>query len=35
MIHDKYFTELEKQEALITRKNVPDEFYNGIYTKYK
>ncbi|MDD6101772.1 MAG: glycosidase [Clostridiales bacterium] len=35
MIHKKYFEELKKQEAIITRKNVETEFYNGIYTKYK
>ncbi len=35
MIHPKYYEELKKQEALITRKNEPDDFYNGIYTKYK
>lgn len=35
MIHSKYFEELKKQEELITRKNVPSDFYNGIYTKYK
>lgn len=32
----KYLEELEKQEALITRKNEVDRsFYNGIYEKYK
>lgn len=32
----KYLEELEKQEALITRKNEVDcSFYNGIYEKYK
>lgn len=35
MIHKKYYEELKKQEAIITRKNVETEFYNGIYTKYK
>ncbi len=35
MIHSKYFEELKKQEELITRKNEPSDFYNGIYTKYK
>lgn len=35
MIHEKYYTELEKQEALITRKNEVDTaFYNGIYDRY-
>lgn len=35
MIHPKYFDEFKKQEKIITRKNVPSDFYNGIYTKYK
>lgn len=35
MIHPKYYEELKKQEAIITRKNEPSDFYNGIYTKYK
>ena len=35
MIHPRYYEELRKQEALITRANEPDEFYNGIYVKYK
>lgn len=35
MIHPKYFEELKKQEEIITRKNEPSDFYNGIYTKYK
>jgi 4-O-beta-D-mannosyl-D-glucose phosphorylase len=35
MIHPRYYEELAKQEAIITRKNEPSEFYNGIYTKYK
>lgn len=35
MIHEKYFSELEKQEMLITRKNEVDtKFYNGIYDRY-
>lgn len=35
MIHKKYFEELKKQEAIITRKNEESDFYNGVYTKYK
>lgn len=36
MINKKYFELLEKQEALITRKNNIDEnFYNGIYDRYE
>lgn len=35
MIHDKYYTLKEKQEALLERKNeVNTEFYNGIYERY-
>ena len=36
MIHKKYFELLEKQEALLTRKNEKNtEFYNGVYERYK
>lgn len=35
MIHPKYYEELKKQEAIISRKNEPSDFYNGVYTKYK
>lgn len=36
MIHQKYYELLEKQEALLTRKNEKKhEFYNGVYAKYK
>ena len=35
MIHEKYYEELEKQEKLITRKNEPSDFYNGLYNRYK
>ncbi|MBQ4639709.1 MAG: glycosidase [Clostridia bacterium] len=34
MIHPRYETELKKQEALITRKNVVSDDYNGIYDRY-
>ncbi|MCR4597747.1 MAG: glycosidase [Acetatifactor sp.] len=35
-IHPKYFELKEKQEKLITRKNVVDEsFYNGIYERFQ
>lgn len=35
MLHERYYKELEKYEALITRKNKVDpDFYNGIYDKY-
>lgn len=35
MIHPKYYEELEKQEALISRKNKKSDFYNGIYDRYE
>ncbi len=36
MIHQKYYELLEKQEALLTRKNEKKhEFYNGVYARYK
>lgn len=36
MIHAKYYEEVEKQEALLNRKNRIDEkFYNGIFDRYE
>lgn len=36
MLHKKYYEELEKQEALINRKNEVDkDFYNGVYDRYR
>lgn len=36
MLNRKYYEELEKQEALIKRKNEIDpDFYNGVYDRYK
>lgn len=35
MLNQRYYEELEKQEALIQRKNKIDpEFYNGVYDRY-
>ncbi len=34
MIHQKYYEELKKQEALLNRKNKKSRFYNGIYDRY-
>lgn len=35
MLHEKYYEELKKYEALINRKNQVDpDFYNGVYDKY-
>ncbi len=35
MIHNKYYEEKAKVDALIATKNQPTEEYNGIYTRYK
>ena len=35
MIHKKYYEQLEKQEALLARKNQKSDFYNGIYDRYE
>lgn len=34
MLCAEYYHQKERQEALIARKNVPSEFYNGIYTRW-
>ena len=35
MLHEKYYEELKKYEALVNRKNQVDpDFYNGVYDKY-
>ncbi len=35
MIHERYYKEIEKQEALIQRENPADNnFYNGIYDRF-
>ena len=34
MFHSEYYRQREKQEALIARKNIPSDFYNGIYTRW-
>ena len=35
MIHERYFVEKAKQEALIAGKNNKTDFYNGIYDRYE
>lgn len=35
MLHERYYTELKKQEELFNRKNEKTDFYNGIYDRYK
>ena len=34
-MNKKYYEELEKQEALLSRKNVKSPIYNGIYDRYE
>lgn len=34
MIHSRYYTEKEKQERLLERKNEKTTFYNGIFDRY-
>ena len=31
MLHERYYVEKEKQEKLLSRKNVKSDFYNGVY----
>jgi len=35
VIHNRYYVEQRKQEALLTRKNEKTDFYNGIYDRYR
>ncbi len=35
MLHENYYRELEKQKAVIGRKNEKTDFYNGIYDRWK
>ena len=35
MLHEKYYSERERQEALLSRKNEKTDFYNGIYDRYR
>ncbi len=35
MLHERYDTELKKQEELLNRKNEKADFYNGIFDRYK
>jgi 4-O-beta-D-mannosyl-D-glucose phosphorylase len=34
MIHERYYTELEKQNKLIEKKNNKADFYNGLFDRY-
>lgn len=34
MLHEKYYVEKAKQEALLARKNVKSDFYNGVFERY-
>lgn len=35
MLHAEYYSELDKQERLLSRKNRPSQRYNGIYTRWE
>ncbi len=35
MIHNRYYTELNKYEQLIKKENKKSEFYNGIFDRYE
>lgn len=35
MLHERYYIERERQEALLSRKNEKTDFYNGIYDRYR
>ena len=35
MLHEKYYSEKEKQEKLLSRKNVKSDFYNGVFDRYE
>lgn len=34
-MHERYAIELNKQEKILSRKNVKSDFYNGIYDRYE
>ena len=34
MLHKRYYIEKDRQEKLLSRKNEPSDFYNGVYTRY-
>jgi 4-O-beta-D-mannosyl-D-glucose phosphorylase len=34
MLNAEYYRQLAKQEALITKRNTPADFYNGIFTRW-
>jgi len=35
MLHKRYYIEKEKQDALLSKKNVVSDFYNGIFERYE
>lgn len=35
MYHAEYLRQRERQEALLRRKNIPADFYNGVYTRWQ
>lgn len=34
-LHENYYKELKKQEAILNRKNEKADFYNGVFDRYK
>ena len=34
-LHERYFVEKEKQERLLSLKNEPDDFYNGVFERFQ
>ena len=34
MLHKRYYIEKDRQEKLLSKKNEPSDFYNGVYTRY-
>ena len=35
MLHERYYVEKEKQEKLLSRKNVKSDYYNCVYDRYE
>ena len=35
MLHERYYVEKEKQEKLLSKKNVKSDFYNGTFDRYE
>ena len=35
MLHERYYVEKEKQEKLLSRKNVNADFYKAVFDRYE